>query len=151
MVWRCASKWAFSLLVVLSCGKSYAQIASISQIQATANGTTVTLAGAAAGWKDSWKESAPNTFFLTDATGSIRVCIWPDDLAEVAPPVLEQLKKKGTPVRLKGEIKVFRDKPEVHVKDGGTVNLLSGATPVGAAPNAATSASLPVATLSPAR
>src|SRR5690606_3572442 len=79
---------------------------SIGNLLPTAGGTTLTLAGPAAGWKDPWKPTAPNTFYLTDATGSIRVCVWPDDMAEVPPPVADALKKKGTPVRLTGEVAV---------------------------------------------
>lgn len=150
MIGRCIAKIMVVAAVVGGGGCFAQQINGIAHIQAGAKGTTMSLAGVASGWKDSWKESAPNTFFLTDATGSVRVCIWPDTLAEAAPPVAEALKRKNTPVRFIGEIAVFRDRPEVHIKDGGSVSLVAPAGVPGAgAAQAATSATLPVATLVP--
>ncbi len=133
--------------IIAVAGLCAAAPVSIGNILPTMENTTVTLAGTAAGWKDSWKTTAPNTFYLTDATGSIRVCIWPDDLAEVPPPVAENLKKKGTPIRLSGEVAVFRERVELHVKDGASVGVITAGAPV-AAPGQPAAA--PVAPAAPA-
>jgi hypothetical protein len=133
-------KFAAALLMLTTAVPCSADTYSISQVLPTAKGTTVTLAGTAGGWKDSWKASAPNTFYLTDATGSIRVCIWPDDLAEVPPPAADGLKKKGTPIKLTGVVDLFRDKVELHIVDGSTIGLITGPSP---ANPAATPVSVP--------
>lgn len=118
----------------VACGADVA----IGQVSAAMKGTTVTLVGKAGGWKDSWKASAPNTFYLSDAAASIRVCIWPDDMAEVTPAVAQGLKTMGTPIRLTGEVDVFRDKAEIHVTNGSAVSLV-------ALPGAAQAAATPIA------
>lgn len=119
------------VLVSLLGSVCFGQVDSISKVLPNLKGTTVTLAGVASGWKDSWKESAPNTFYLTDATASIRVCVWPNVLKDVPPPVVEGLKKKGTPVRFVAEVAVFRDSVELHIKQAGQVGLVTTGAPQG--------------------
>lgn len=102
------------------------------------------LAGMVVSFDAARSDRAPNSFRLKDATGEVRVCVWNDVLQEVAN---REGLKTGAQVGVRGTIKDFRGKLEVHVREAG--GLVVGATAPPAA-SAATAGATPAAAATPA-
>ncbi len=91
-------------------------------------GESVNLAGNVISVTASRSATAPTSFMLRDAAGQTRVAVWPDVFAAV---VGREGLVAGAQVSVKGEIAVFKDRAEVHVKDPAGLKI--GAAPAAAA------------------
>ncbi len=97
----------------------------------------ITLVGKVLNWRPATKPAAPNSFYLQDAAGQVRVCIWSDALLKVA-----NIHKMGNGVNVKvtGTIKNYMGKAEVQVKEPRWFLIGDAATAAPAAPATATNA-----------
>ncbi len=109
---------------------------TIAEVTADKVGSQVTLSGEVTEFRASRSERAPSSFTLKDATGSIRVAIWPDVFNSIAG---KDAIKVGAKVSVTGEAASFRDKVEIHPKAAGDVKV-EGAPASAAAPTATAAA-----------
>ncbi len=90
-------------------------------------GQLVTVEGKTSSFRPSRGERSPNSFFLKDNAGEIRVVIWPDVYKKIANS--KSLETEGTSVQLEGEVAEYREKIELHVPDADQVKIgTAGAT-----------------------
>jgi len=107
-------------------------------------GQLVQIEGAAGSFRGSKGERSPNSFFLKDDAGEIRVVIWPDVFSKIQNS--KALEANGTKVSLEGEVAEYREKIELHVQDadlfkvqgGGAADTATTATATGTSPTTAT-------------
>lgn len=72
----------------------------------------VTIQGTITSYKPSWRETAPHSFVLRDATGNIRVAIWPNVWDRI--PFKDQL-REGQEVTARVTVAEFRGALEGHL------------------------------------
>lgn len=72
----------------------------------------VTIQGTITSYKPSWRETAPHSFILRDATGNIRVAIWPNVWDKI--PFKDQL-REGQEVTARVTVAEFRGALEGHL------------------------------------
>ncbi len=116
---------AMSAMTLLTCAFSLAQtttattaIASIGKEQV---GKSVCIEGQVTGFRASRSERAPNSIYMQDASGGIRVCVWPNVYSKLEPKISDQIRTTGTKVLLTAEVAEFRNKVELHLKDAEEV------------------------------
>jgi DNA/RNA endonuclease YhcR with UshA esterase domain len=99
--------------------------ATVNQITKEKLDKEVVLEGTVESFRPSNRENAPNSFQLKDATGVIRVCVWPIVFDQVPN---RQAMRPGIRVRLTGKVASFRSAMEVHVEDAAKLSVPGGAT-----------------------
>jgi DNA/RNA endonuclease YhcR with UshA esterase domain len=133
---------ALSLSFVLAVSTTLAPAATVKTTDITKDklGSPVEVEGKVSSFRASKGEKSPNSFMLKDAAGEVRVVIWPKEYADIKGK--EGLGKDGTQVKVEGEVAEYKDKIEVHVKNGSGVTVSGGgAAAATAASDKATSGS----------
>jgi len=134
-------------LVTVLLAWSLAAAVPVSEVTRDKLDSMVEISGTVERFSASRSERAPNSFYLKDASGSIRVCIWPDVFEQVAS---KDALKNGAQVTVSGRVNEFRGNIEVHVRNATDVKI-GGATPVApAATPAATPAAVAASASAPA-
>ncbi|MCX7719179.1 MAG: OB-fold nucleic acid binding domain-containing protein [Candidatus Sumerlaeaceae bacterium] len=128
--------WVSVFLIAVS----LAAAIPVSQVTREKMDSTVEISGTVERFTASRSERAPNSFYLKDATGSIRVCIWPDVFSQIAS---KDALKNGAQVTVSGKVNEFRGNLEVHVRDAASVQIAG-------APSASAGATSPSRPAAPA-
>ena len=131
-----SSLFAAILMLCVTC--AYAQTPSIKfddvkKVETAKIDDTVRLLGTVEEVTKSFKDNTPHSFILLDATGKTRVCIWANILSKVSGA--DKL-NKGEKVEVKGTVRNFRNKNEVHILDPKNlkIGVLAGVEVVEATP-----------------
>jgi DNA/RNA endonuclease YhcR with UshA esterase domain len=126
----------------------------VSEVTRDKLDSMVEISGTVERFSASRSERAPNSFYLKDASGSIRVCIWPDVFEQVAS---KDALKNGAQLTVSGRVNEFRGNLEVHVREAADVKIgdaartaASPAAPTARPAAVAASASAPVTAAAPA-
>ena len=116
-----------ALFLGITCASPAQTTSTVSDIGNDKLDKTVTVRGTVDSFVASRSEGAPNSFFLKDATGSIRVAIWPDVFNEI--PGKERI-ARGAVLTVTAVVSDFRGKLELHPKQPGDVLIESSSTTV---------------------
>jgi DNA/RNA endonuclease YhcR with UshA esterase domain len=103
----------------------FAQSVAVSSIGQDSVGKQITVAGKTSSFRGSKQPKAPNSFFLNDGTGTIRVVAWPDVFDQIK--IKDSLSVDGTEVEAKGKLAEFKGKLEIHVGNAADITLKGGA------------------------
>ncbi|MGC8741766.1 MAG: exodeoxyribonuclease VII large subunit [Candidatus Sumerlaeaceae bacterium] len=120
----------FMSLLIASGACAQSSTLSVSAITQDKLGQVVELQGTVKGFQASRSDRAPNSFKLEDASGSIRVAIWPDVFAKIAN---KQALTDGAKVRVKGKVAEFRGALEIHVDSPTEIQIEGASAPSTAA------------------
>ncbi|MCX7019036.1 MAG: exodeoxyribonuclease VII large subunit [Candidatus Sumerlaeota bacterium] len=133
----------FLICVAALSGRVFCETpAPISQVTNDKMGKAVTVAGEVVSFQESRKETAPYSFRLQDASGQVRVAIWPDVFNQIAD---KDKIKHGAKVTIHGEGALFHNAVEIHVTNAADVIVNDGKAE---APSAASAA--PATAIAPA-
>jgi DNA/RNA endonuclease YhcR with UshA esterase domain len=123
-------------------GASHVRAAvTVSEVGKDKVDATVTVKGSVESFRASRSEKAPNSFFLKDATGSIRVAIWPDVFDSI------QGKEKianGAGLTVTAKVTEFRDKLELHPAQASDVVVDSAGKPAASPDTGSSSGTLDI-------
>ena len=108
-----------SVMTICLTTASFAEPTPISSIAKNSVDKEVTIAGKASSFRPSTQPKAPNSLFLTDSTGQMRIVIWPDVFDQVKDQT--PLKTEGSELEVKGKVAEFRGKLEIHVANAADV------------------------------
>jgi DNA/RNA endonuclease YhcR with UshA esterase domain len=114
-----------SVMIICVSTASFAEPAAISSVAKDSVDKEVTIAGKTSSFRASTQPKAPNSFFLTDSTGQMRVVIWPDVFDQVKDQT--PLKTDGSELEVKGKVAEFRGKIELHVANAADIKPKSPA------------------------
>lgn len=135
---------AVAVSMVLSVSGYASEVLKTNQITKDKLGQLVKVEGKTSSFRASRGQRSPNSFFLRDAAGEIRVVIWPEAFKSI--PNRKALEMGGTMVRLEAEVAEYREKIELHVPDGEQVTILSGSSSTSSTTGTAASAGLTTTT-----
>jgi DNA/RNA endonuclease YhcR with UshA esterase domain len=131
------------MLCVAAFGQGEVQV---SQVTKDKIDQSVKIAGSIESFQASRSDRAPNSFKVKDATGEIRVCVWPDVFSQIAG---HESIKNGAKVNLTGKVAEFRGAVEIHVNSASDVQV-EGAAATTAAVAATTAAATSAVSTQPA-
>ena len=110
----------FAAALAVNCS-AFAFADSVSSVTKDSVGKEVTVTGKTSSFRPSNQPKAPNSFFLTDSTGQIRIVAWPDVFDQIKDR--DVLKTDGTEVVVKGKAAEFKSKLELHVGNAADLKL----------------------------
>jgi DNA/RNA endonuclease YhcR with UshA esterase domain len=115
-----------SVMTICISAASFAESTSISSIAKNSVDKEVTIAGKTSSFRPSTQPKAPNSFFVTDSTGQIRVAVWPDVFDQLKDQAA--VKTEGSELEVKGKVAEFRGKLEIHVGNVADIKPKSTST-----------------------
>jgi DNA/RNA endonuclease YhcR with UshA esterase domain len=98
---------------------------TVAQITPDKKDSNVSINGTVQSFSPSRSDRAPFSFTVNDATGSIRVAVWPDEFNNVAQ---KDAIKPGAHIHVAGKLVEFRNKLELHPDSAADITVAAAAT-----------------------